>query len=305
MTGRTIAIANMKGGVGKTTMVVSLAETLAAEGGRVLVLDLDAQASASFFIAGNDLLAELIQASFTTKDYFEDVILHHAQKPLDDFVRQGVSRTSHAGKLLDIALLASSPFLRQLERELVFDLAQRNFSLRAIEGQATKRLKRDLDRAKKTYDYIVIDCAPGISAFTEVAIRLSDLVIVPTVPDLISTIGLEAFCASLWRGPGARRSSLPMPDRLPYVLATRTQNTKVSSDNLSLMRLKAAKGDPLFRMFETAIPQRTDFPKALETIDTLDGDDTIPYRQKWGQSLVVLLDDFAEEIKRILDGAET
>ena len=71
MAGKLIAVANMKGGVGKTTTVVSSAEALGADdpSASVLVVDLDPQASASVCLAGNDLLAEMIAKAGHSKPF--------------------------------------------------------------------------------------------------------------------------------------------------------------------------------------------------------------------------------------------
>jgi chromosome partitioning protein len=77
MAGKLIAIANMKGGVGKTTTVVSLAEALAADNpsASILVVDLDPQAGASVCLAGDDLLGKIIMDGRTVDAFLEDRLI--------------------------------------------------------------------------------------------------------------------------------------------------------------------------------------------------------------------------------------
>src|SRR5262245_28022111 len=99
---RLIAVANMKGGVGKTTTVISLAETLAARSidyasrtGRrqstVLVVDLDAQASASFALAGDERLMSLIRRGQTLDGFLERYLIRREEVSLKYLIAHKVS----------------------------------------------------------------------------------------------------------------------------------------------------------------------------------------------------------------------
>src|SRR6187431_1740293 len=100
-------------------------------------------------------------------------------------------------------------------------------------------IKDQLKKTRKSYDYILFDCAPGISALTEVSLRLADLVVVPTIPDFLSTYGLHSFCSNLWTGEIAKRTTLKKPKR-PLVLITRKRPTREHARTAARLRSEAA-----------------------------------------------------------------
>ena len=225
MTGKLIAVANMKGGVGKTTTVVSLAEALAADdpNASILVVDLDPQASASVCLAGDDILDKMIKDGRTVDAFLEDRLLNHETTKLAPIIRKAVSGTTHAGNQLNISLLPCGPYLRVVEREIIYRLTERRFDLKGIEGQTWGLFEQEFLPLGKAYDYVIFDCPPGISPLSETAIRGSDLIIVPTIPDFISVYGLVA--SSRFSGERSR-GTLPPPKHKPHVLVTRFQSNK-------------------------------------------------------------------------------
>ena len=283
----------MKGGVGKTTTVVSLAETLAADDldAAVLVIDLDPQASASLCLAGDDVLADMIEGGRTLQDFLEMRLLNPGQgKPLSGFIRSHYSYTTHRNRPLNISLLPCGPGLRQLEREIVYRLTQQGFSMNSIEGRMWRLFASYFAPLRKDFDYVVFDCPPGISPFSEVAIRGSDLIVVPTIPDQISNFGLNAFCNEIWH---SGLTSLPTPPK-PFVLATRVQPTTQHRHMLERFTVETTYPDAAFRLLETRIPQAAGLAAALVSTGVQ------PYTRKYSDDIVQKLAALTAEIKGAL-----
>lgn len=296
--GRVIAVANMKGGVGKTTTVVMLAEGFAEAGWKVAVVDLDAQANASYCFAPDEELKEILEQRRSITSFLADRLLYGDRKPITDYITPGISHVMRAGEELAIDMVVASPRLRLLEREIVLRLAERNYGMRSLEGQSLRVLEEALVQLRARYDIILFDCAPGISAFTEVAIRLADMVIVPTIPDYLSTLGFDAFRASVWENAHVTRSALPHPRRRPVVLASRVNANKIQHrDTLESLREEAAAEDAVFEMFDVAVNNLAAIERAMDP-------DNFPYapsfEQKWYRA-VDAVRDLVSETRRRLD----
>lgn len=297
MTGKLIAVANMKGGVGKTTTVVMLAEALAADGANVLVVDLDPQASVSVCLAGEEILGEMIAKGRTLEAYLALKLIQGEKPVLTPRIRANVSLTTHQNEPLCLSLLPAGPYLRLVERELIYELTGRKYSMHAIEGQLWKLFQEDFVPLAETYDYILFDCAPGISPMTEIAVRGADLVLVTSIPDYLSTYGLDAFVQTIW-GTGRKRQSRLAPKLLPHVLVTRYQQ-QVRQHQQTMLRLEeeAAAEDAGFRLLNTRIPQAAALSEALMPRD-------VPptFSGKYGAHVSQVLVPLVEEVKEILHG---
>ncbi len=298
MKSKVIAVANMKGGVGKTATVIGLAEGLAAEGKETLVIDLDPQANASICLAGDEVLKTLIESGQTIDGFLRDRFFDKKSNvTLQSRIRSNVSNVTHLNNQLPLSLLASSSELRLIERELIFKLTKMKLDLDQIVTSLHGIIKQELTKTRRSYDYILFDCAPGISALNEVSIRLADMVVVPTIPDFLSTYGLHSFCSNLWTGDIARQSVLKKP-RQPHVLITRRRPTREHERTAERLRLESTQPRPPFSVLKTEIHERAAVAEALGKIDVWPS-----FSQKWRDGTAATLQELVIEIREALNGA--
>ena len=295
---KVIAVANMKGGVGKTATVIGLAEALAAEGAETLVIDLDPQANASICLAGDEVLKTIIEQGNTIDAFLDDRFFRgQRDASIAPRIRTNVSNVFHLNEQLPLSLLASSSELRLLERRLVFELTRTGLSLDKIVELLHSVIKEQLKKTRKTYDYILFDCAPGISALTEVSLRLADLVVVPTIPDFLSTYGLHSFCSNLWTGEIARRTTLKQPKR-PFVLITRKRPTREHVRTIERLRSEAAGVHSGFGVFRTEISERAAIAEALGKVNEWPS-----FSQKWKDGTAAILEELVSEVEEAVHGS--
>ncbi len=212
---KSVAILNIKGGVGKTVSTVNIGACLSELGHKVLIVDLDPQANATQTFNSYDSTSPSISEVFLDKGVLTSHVIKHTEYP-------------------NIDILPSNIGFAFVEAKITSDVTR----------SQQNRLKKGLAQIKDNYDYCLIDCPPSVGVITINALTAAQTVIVPLLIDQYALDGLNNLMQTIFEVRDE------FNDRLQYLGAFITLD---ESTTVNKVVKETLMDTPLLKLCNTAI----------------------------------------------------
>lgn len=236
-----IVVMNAKGGVGKSTLTMALAETLAVyHRKKILLIDADGQMSLTLMVMSVDQGTELRKSGRSLGGFLNSSLPGCANVEWSSLVSSGV------GDLDDATTL------HILAGDMELPLIERQFAERKELGRLRQSCRLLLAEAQKYVDFVLIDCAPGISVMTECWLREAAWHLVPVKPDILAVSGMQYLKAFKKRDPG-----LGFARHLGVVINMKDMRSEMDGMIHDMLRT-----NPELQCFQSAVPLIAHIQKA-------------------------------------------
>jgi len=240
-----LSLINLKGGVGKTTVALALADILAYEYKyKVLVIDLDPQTNVTVSLIDQNEWQERDKSGCTLKQLFYDALHNMNEFRIRDAIVQDVSNVS--GGIEGLHLLPSSLGLIEVQDQLAMVATASMFA-----QKPTEILKQAVDGVVGDYDFVLVDCPPNLGTVTLNGIFISDFYLIPTIPDILSTYGIPQITKKV--GDFAQKENLRIRP-MGIVLTKYRDNVRLHRTTVETLEQRAVADDQYPTIFKTKIP---------------------------------------------------
>ncbi len=264
--GFVISTVNMKGGVGKTTLTVNLATCLAKNHGkRVLVIDLDAQISATLSLMSPHEFAKLRRKRHTLSYQIDKIVRPYIKRKfsVQDMIATNVCEIPGMDllpgdiELYDEYIISETLHKKAIKSEKTdFDDVWNGFEEILI--------KSILEPVKQKYDFILMDCAPGYNLLTRSGIVASDFYLLPARPEPLSLVGIQLLERRIAKLKNTHDSDNVLNLKLLGIVFILSGSNLLGRYYKQVMQRVAQDFSP-DQVFENRIPLDVNVAKAVDT----------------------------------------